>query len=86
MFRGKDPVNTYIDPVCLMRLDPQAGHPSITYRMRTYHFCADSCRRSFEEKPERYVEEDPPRSRSLWRRYLDRLKKSTGGKPPSCCQ
>ena len=86
MFRRKDPVNIYIDPVCMMQVDPQADHPTFTYRMRTYHFCADSCRRTFEKNPDNYLGEKPLRKKNLWNRYLDRLNKATGGKPPSCCQ
>ena len=86
MSREKSPVEKYIDPVCLMRVDPKAHHPTYTYRMRTYHFCADACRRSFEQNPDNYLRNNPPRKKNLWRRYLDRLNKVTGGKPPSCCQ
>ncbi len=85
MFKAKDPAHIYIDPVCLMRVDPQGHHPTSTYRMRTYHFCADACRRKFEEHPENFLSEKPPVKKNLWHRYLDRLNKATGGKPPSCC-
>ncbi len=85
MFKGKDPANIYIDPVCMMRVDPQVHHPTFTYQMRTYHFCADSCRRIFEENPDNYMGQEQPRKKNLWQRYLDRLNKATGGKPPSCC-
>jgi YHS domain-containing protein len=86
MPREINPVETYIDPVCLMRVDPQGHHPTFTYRMRTYHFCADTCRRTFEKNPNSYLSGKPPRKKNLWQRYLDRLNKATGGKPPSCCQ
>ena len=86
MSREKTPAEIYIDPVCLMRVDPHKQHPTYTYRMRTYHFCADSCCRAFENNPENYLSEKPPPKKNLWRRYLDRLNKATGGKPPSCCQ
>lgn len=86
MSREKSPVKKYIDPVCLMQVDPQVPHPTYTYRMRTYHFCADACRRTFEQHPDNYLRNKPPRKKNLWRRYLDRLNKATGGKPPSCCQ
>ena len=86
MSREKSPVEIYIDPVCLMRVDPKAHHPTSTYRMRTYHFCADTCRRSFEQNPDNYRSTKPSPKKNLWRRYLDRLNKATGGKPPSCCQ
>jgi len=85
MFKGKHPVDIYIDPVCLMRVEPQVQHPTVTYQMRTYHFCADSCSRAFEQNPEKYLSAEKPRKKNLWQRYLDRLNKATGGKPPSCC-
>ena len=86
MSREKSPVEINIDPVCMMRVDPQAHHPTCTYRMRTYHFYADTCHRTFEQNPDNYLSEKPPQKKNLWRRYLDRLNKATGGKPPSCCQ
>ena len=85
MFKDKNHMQLTIDPVCLMRVDPHKDHPRFTYRMRTYHFCADSCLRAFENDPERYLEPQQVRKKKLWRRYLDRLNKITGGKPPSCC-
>jgi YHS domain-containing protein len=71
-----------IDPVCGMTVDPQASGFEATYKQSLYHFCADACRKAFEENPEKYLDAKP---RGFWRRYLDRLNKATDGKPPKCC-
>jgi len=43
-----------IDPVCLMKVDPQA---SLQYKHQnqTYYFCAPSCRQLFANNPEAYL-------------------------------
>ena len=46
-----------VDPVCRMQVDER--HPpggTVTYRGRTYYFCAPGCRASFERDPERYLQ------------------------------
>ena len=86
MFRKERSTNGYIDPVCLVQLNPDVQHPTFTYQMRTFHFCDDACRQSFEQNPESYLGEENPRKKTWWQRYVDRINKATGGKPPSCCQ
>ena len=36
--------------------------------------------------PEKYLKSGPTKRKGIWGRYLERLNKATGGKPPSCCQ
>ncbi|MFH2218453.1 MAG: YHS domain-containing protein [Pseudomonadota bacterium] len=76
----------FIDPVCLMNVDPGKKNLSFTHRMRTYHFCAEACCKAFEANPEKYLEQKPSKRKGWWGRYLERLNKATGGRPPKCCQ
>ena len=41
----------YIDPVCLMKVDSGKRDLMYTHRMRTYYFCAEFCRKTFEKNP-----------------------------------
>jgi len=77
--------HTFIDPVCLMQVDPSGKDIRFTHQMRTYYFCAEKCRDVFKANPDKYLESKPPKRKGLWGRYLDRLNKVTGGKPPKCC-
>lgn len=71
-----------IDPVCGMALDSDKTPYKVTYDGAERFFCSAGCRSRFKRSPEDFV---VPRRKGLWRRYLDRLNKTTGGKPPSCC-
>ncbi|MEM1044999.1 MAG: heavy metal translocating P-type ATPase [Pseudomonadota bacterium] len=44
-----------IDPVCGMRVDPEAGNPSFAYQDETFHFCSQSCRDRFADDPWFYL-------------------------------
>jgi YHS domain-containing protein len=74
----------FIDPVCLMKVAPGNKNLLFTFQMRTYHFCAEACRKAFEANPEKYMEQKPSKRKGWWGRYLERLNKATGGKPPHC--
>jgi len=75
-----------VDPVCGMRVDPEKTVQTADYDGRTYFFCAERCRKEFENQPQKYLETAPETKRKgFWKRYLDRLNRATGGKPPSCC-
>ncbi len=73
-----------IDPVCLMKITADQKDFRYTYKMRTYYFCAEPCRKAFELSPDKYLEQKLPKSKGWWGRYLDRLNKATGGEPPKC--
>jgi len=72
----------YIDPVCGMAVDPTDAAAKTCYNGIELYFCAEGCRAKFEAAPQDYVVNQ---RKGFWRRYLDRLNKATGGKPPSCC-
>lgn len=84
MVQSKISSQIFIDPVCLMKVDPVKKDLTFTYRMRTYYFCAESCLKSFEANPEKYLDSMTTKRKGWWSRYLDRLNKFTGGKSPKC--
>ncbi|MFT4884412.1 MAG: uncharacterized membrane protein YraQ (UPF0718 family) [Natronomonas sp.] len=55
--RGLGAPGEYRDPVCGMRTDDDG--PSATYDDETYYFCADTCRRAFEDSPESFADTSP---------------------------
>lgn len=73
----------HIDPVCGMVVDPVDEALRTRHGDQVFYFCAEGCLTRFQSAPQRYI---PDKPKGFWRRYLDRLNKATGGKPPSCCQ
>jgi YHS domain-containing protein len=73
-----------IDPVCHMNVAKSSTVPSFSYRDDIYYFCADACREAFMADPDKYLGAEAPKKKGIWGRYLDRLNKSTGGKPQCC--
>jgi YHS domain-containing protein len=47
-----------------------------------HFFCSNACRETFKKNPEAY---SAGKRKGWLARYLDRVKKATGGKPLSCC-
>lgn len=78
------PEHNYIDPVCRMKVARGGNVPSFTFKSETYHFCADTCRKDFVADPQKYLTAKSTKRKGLWDRYLDRLNRATGGKPPCC--
>ena len=76
-------VNNRIDPVCGTHIAPGPDPLAFIFDGHDYFFCAEACRKAFAQNPKKYL---APKRKSIWRRYLDRLNKTTGGKPPACCQ
>lgn len=85
MTKAKNSSQLYLDPVCGMKVDPDRNRIMFTHQMRSYYFCAESCRKAFAENPEKYLDVSLPKRKGWWKRYLERLNKTTGGKPPDCC-
>lgn len=75
-------IKTYVDPVCGMNVDPTGAIAKTCYNGIELYFCSKGCHRKFETAPQDYV---TTRRKGFWRRYLERLNKSTGGRPPTCC-
>jgi YHS domain-containing protein len=72
-----------IDPVCGMRIDPHNAAARLCHEGHEFYFCAKRCRQAFEADPQRYLVKGPKR-KGIWRRYLERLNKATGGQAMSC--
>ena len=77
--------NHYIDPVCRMDVVNYDKAPTFDFNSKIYYFCAEGCRRAFMTDPEKYLKDKATKKNGLWKRYLGRLNKATGGRPPSCC-
>ena len=71
-----------VDPVCGMTVDPAVAVAKTSYNGHQLYFCAEGCKKAFDADPGKF---DRRRRKGFWRRYLDRLNKTTGGRPPSCC-
>jgi Cu+-exporting ATPase len=48
------------DPVCGMKVDPEAGKPSLDHDGHRYHFCSEGCRDKFEADPDAYLTAKDP--------------------------
>ena len=77
-------IHSYVDPVCRMKVGENSKVLPFTFNDDTYFFCAESCRKEFISDPEKYLKKNSPKKKGLWGRYLDRLNKTTGGKPQCC--
>ncbi|MGD9080070.1 MAG: YHS domain-containing protein [Desulfobacterales bacterium] len=72
----------YTDPVCGMKVNPAKAAAMTIYKGDQLYFCAESCKITFDADPKKFAKNQP---KSFWHRYLDKLNKATGGRPPSCC-
>jgi YHS domain-containing protein len=77
--------NQYVDPVCRMNVANYGMAPTFNFGDKRYYFCAEGCRKAFMKDPKKYLNDKATKKKGLWKQYLDRLNKATGGKPPSCC-
>jgi Cu+-exporting ATPase len=75
---------TVVDPVCGMAVEPGVKTIIANINGETYYFCAEGCRQSFEENPQKFLNPRPTKKKGLWGRYLERLEKATGGKSMNC--
>ena len=82
MIRLKKSKQQVVDPVCGMTVDPAMAAARTTFKGAHIYFCAEGCKKAFDADPVKFVRARP---KGFWRRYLDRLNKATGGRPPSCC-
>jgi Cu+-exporting ATPase len=48
-----------IDPVCYAEVDEETASHVVTHKGQKYYFCTASCRKKFEEKPEKYTKLGP---------------------------
>jgi YHS domain-containing protein len=73
---GKNSPTKIIDPVCGMDLQPDRTKLVSVHNGLSYWFCAETCRRAFEEEPNKYLEPKPAKKKSWFGRYLDRMAKT----------
>ena len=76
------PVNkeNFIDPVCKMAVDPSTAPAKYHHEGEEIYFCAQGCMAAFKANPKKYTS----KKKGFWQRYLDRLNRATGGRPPAC--
>jgi Cu+-exporting ATPase len=48
---------TVHDPVCHMDIDPNTAAGKSEYNGQTYYFCSLGCKKSFDENPEKYLQD-----------------------------
>ena len=78
------PIKTEVDPVCGMSVNLATTQIAADVDGHQYYFCAEGCRRAFVENPTKYLDPECVRPKSWWGRYLQRLRKATGGKAMKC--
>jgi len=44
-----------MDPVCYAEVDEETAKHTVSYQGQEFFFCTASCRKKFEEKPEKYA-------------------------------
>ena len=76
--------DTFIDPICGMAVNPKTTRITATIEGQTDYFCAEGCRETFIKNPHKHFKPKPRGKKGLWGRYLERLKKATGGKAMTC--
>jgi Cu+-exporting ATPase len=42
------------DPVCGMEIKESEAAAKLEYKGKTYYFCSEGCKKSFEKKPDKY--------------------------------
>jgi protein SCO1 len=52
---GKTGVQQVIDPVCKMHIRAGEGSPNASFDGKTYYFCSDKCKESFQKDAARFV-------------------------------
>jgi Cu+-exporting ATPase len=45
------------DPVCGMSVDESSAEATSTYKGKTYYFCSEDCKETFDKEPETYAEQ-----------------------------
>ena len=84
MMKPRQLVKPDVDPVCGMSVNPETATIKACIEGQNYYFCAEGCRKAFEENPEKYRESECAKPKGWWGRYMAKLQKATGGKPMKC--
>ena len=77
-------VAKHLKPEIEKELNREVDHFAIVTALRRY---AEKLVTKFNDIKfdTKYSEVNLPKRKGWWKRYLERLNKSTGGKPPDCC-
>lgn len=43
------------DPVCKMKVEPDAAAAKVEYAGQLYYFCSEACQKAFVAEPEKYA-------------------------------
>ena len=46
-----------LDPVCKMEVNPASAAAQSDYEGQAFYFCSETCKRKFDESPQRYLDE-----------------------------
>ena len=49
-----------VDPICKMKVDPATAKWISSYNGKNYFFCAEGCKKKFDEDPEKWSSGDAP--------------------------
>jgi YHS domain-containing protein len=71
----KDLTIKTIDPVCGMEVTHGETKLVSVYKVQSYRFCAEGCRRAFEADPEKYLEPKSKKKKGWFGGFLARLTK-----------
>jgi P-type Cu+ transporter len=52
-------MNTHVDPVCGMTVDPQMAAGKFDFEGKTYYFCSTGCLQKFSTDPQAYLGKSP---------------------------
>lgn len=50
---------TFIDPVCMMKMFPERIQHTFDYENHTYYSCAEACRMALSAGPDKYLHVEP---------------------------
>jgi Cu+-exporting ATPase len=59
-----------VDPVCGMDVEPEKAAATSDYKGQTYYFCAEICKKKFDDDPEKYQAKGEPKKAGLWSRMF----------------
>jgi YHS domain-containing protein len=54
-FKDKE-AKMVLDPICLMEVDEKKAPAKSVHNGQTFYFCNESCKKKFEEDPEKYID------------------------------
>ena len=81
MKKSTKKVDIEYDPVCGMPVDYRKIALVVSHQDENFYFCSEACRDAFDKNPKKFFR---PKKKGIWGRYLDRLYKTTEGKPMCC--